>query len=57
MATIDVPVRMVIDTADVGEFLAGVLQEDGTLRVVVCPWCFSLVPHRKLPDHIEVLKH
>jgi hypothetical protein len=57
MSTIDVPVRMIIDTQDVGEFLAGVLQQDGTLRVTVCPWCFALVPNQKLPDHIEALKH
>jgi hypothetical protein len=57
MPTIDVSVRMIIDTQDVGEFLAGVLQTDGTLRVVVCSTCFALVPHRKLSEHIEVLGH
>jgi hypothetical protein len=57
MTTLDVPVRMIIEAQDVGEFLAGVLQEDGTLRIVVCPYCFSLVPPRKIPEHIEALGH
>jgi hypothetical protein len=57
MATIDVPVHFIIDTLDVGEFLSGVLQTDGTLRVVVCPFCFALVPFKKLPEHIEGAGH
>jgi hypothetical protein len=57
MTTLDVPVRLIIDTLDVGEFLAGILQTDGTLRIVVCPWCFALVPPQKLPEHTEALKH
>jgi hypothetical protein len=53
MPTIDVPVHLIIDALDVGEFLSGVLQTDGTLRVVVCPVCFSLIPFKKLPEHME----
>jgi hypothetical protein len=58
MPTIDVPVRLLIDSHDdVGEFLVELLRVDGTLFVAVCPVCFALVPHRKLSDHTEALKH
>jgi hypothetical protein len=57
MPTIDVPVHLIIDALDVGEFLAGVLQTDGTLRVSVCPSCFACVPFKKLPDHLSAINH
>jgi hypothetical protein len=53
MATIDVPVHLIIDALDVGEFLSGILQTDGTLRVVVCPVCFACIPFKKLSEHME----
>jgi hypothetical protein len=53
MPTIDVPVHLIIDTLDVGEFLSGILQTDGTLRIVVCPVCFACIPFKKLPEHME----
>jgi hypothetical protein len=57
MPTIDVPVHLIIDALDMGEFLNGILQSDGALRVVVCPMCFALVPFKKLPEHIEGAGH
>jgi hypothetical protein len=57
MTTLEVPVVLLIDSQDMASFLEGILQKDGRLRIVVCPWCFATVPNQKLPDHAEALKH
>lgn len=61
MSVIDVPVRIVInvddESDDMLQFLAKVIQSDGTLRVTVCPDCFALVPFNKLFEHNDKLEH
>lgn len=54
--TIDVPVRLIIETDGIEEF-ADIIKSDGTLRVVVCPGCYSLVPFKRLAEHREKLGH
>jgi hypothetical protein len=61
MPVIDIPVRVVVNIDDESDstmqFLAKIIQSDGTLRVTVCPSCFSLVPFNKLSEHHEKLGH
>jgi hypothetical protein len=57
MTTIEVPVFLLIEAQDMGSFLEGILQSDGRLRVTVCPYCYSLLPPQRLPEHIEILGH
>lgn len=53
VATIDVPVRLVIDVIEQEKFVIDALRTDGALRVSVCTICYALAPAAKITDHMD----
>jgi hypothetical protein len=58
MATIDVPVRLVVTIDDLDILgIVDIITEEGSLKVDLCQFCFAMVPSSKISDHVGAMKH